>query len=261
LFSGWFVQYWPIIIVLLSFLGVALGELFRRQHREILGTPLENTGAFLPLLPVLGYWIFPSITHFSIVMLAVGGVYLALSALRRSFIFGSLAAISVNVGLWYFLHQTGITGLHQHPQLWLIPPAICILIGTYLNRDRLNESQMTSLRYFSAAAIYASSTADIFLNGVANAPWLPLVLGGLSIAGIFLGILLRVRGFLFLGTSFLVLALFTIIWYAAVDLRQTWIWSCTGLIAGILIIVLFAIFEKKRQEVLKLVDHLKEWRP
>ena len=66
--------------------------------------------------------------------------------------------------------------------------------------------------------IYVSSTADIFINGVAEAPWLPLVLAGLSIAGIFAGILLRVRAFLYLGTSFLVLALLTIIWYAAVDL-------------------------------------------
>jgi hypothetical protein len=128
-----------------------------------------------------------------------------------------------------------------------------------LNKDRLNEAQMTSLRYSSAAAIYVSSTADVFLNGVANAPWLPMVLGGLSLAGIFLGILLRIRGFLFLGTSFLILALFTIIWYAAVDLRMTWIWAATGIITGVLIITLFAIFEKKRQELLQLVDHMRDW--
>ena len=259
LFSGLFAQYWPLIVILLAFVGVALSELFRRQGRNVLAEPLERTGALLPLLPVLGFWFAPTQVHFSLVMLAVGGLYTALSAMRRSFGFGVLAALAANGGLWYFLHHTGATGLLQHPQLWLIPPSLCVLIAAYLNQDRLNESQMASLRYLAAGTLYVSSTADIFLNGVANAPYLPLVLGGLSIVGIFAGILLRVRGFLFLGTAFLMLSLLTIIWYAAVDLDQTWIWAVSGIITGVLIIALFAVFEKKRQEVLQLVDQLKQW--
>ena len=89
--------------------------------------------------------------------------------------------------------------------------------------------------------------------------FLPLVLAALSVAGILLGILLRVRGFLVLGTSFLGLALVTMIWHAAWNLNQTWVWSVSGIVAGMLIIALFALFEKKRQEVLRLVDQLKEW--
>src|SRR5204862_7340563 len=125
-------------------------------------------------------------------------------------------------------------GLFEHPQLWVIPPALCTLIGAYLNRDRLSAAQLATIRQAAALAIYVSSTADIMLTGVAQAPWLPLVLAALSIAGIFAGIVLRVRGFLFLGLGFLGLSLFTIIWYAAVDLRQTWIWSVSGIVAGIL---------------------------
>jgi hypothetical protein len=49
------------------------------------------------------------------------------------------------------------------------------------------------VRYGSAIVIYASSTAEIFINGVADAPWLPMVLAGLSILGVFAGILLQVR--------------------------------------------------------------------
>jgi hypothetical protein len=94
---------------------------------------------------------------------------------------------------------------------------------------------------------------------VAQAPWLPFVLAGISLAGIFAGILLRVRAFLFLGISFLTLALATVIWHAAVDLEQTWLWFVTGIVAGVLIIALFAVFEKKRHEVLQLVENLKQW--
>ena len=61
----------------------------------------------------------------------------------------------------------------------------------------------------------------MFLNGVAQNPWLPLVLAALAIAGVAAGILLSMRSFLFLGLSFLAIALFTIIWYAAVDRDQT----------------------------------------
>jgi hypothetical protein len=73
--------------------------------------------------------------------------------------------------------------------------------------------------------------------------------------------LLRVRAFLFLGTGFLLLALFAMIWHAAVDLEQTWLWAVTGILAGAMIITVFALFEKKRQEVLRLVEQLKEWKP
>ncbi len=108
-------------------------------------------------------------------------------------------------------------------------------------------------------AIYLSSTADIFINGVAQAPMLPLALAGLSILGIAAGILLRVRAFLFLGTGFLGLALFTIIWHAAVDREQTWIWWASGIVAGLLIFMLVGIFEKKRQEILDVFDRIKQW--
>src|SRR5262249_23932631 len=122
---------------------------------------------------------------------------------------------------WYFLNRQEGFSFFLHPQVWLIPPAVCLLAAAYLNRRQLSEQQMTAVRYASSMTIYVSSTADIFLNGVAQAPWLPVVLTVISVFGILVGILLRVRAFLFLGSGFLVLALFTIIRYAAVDLAQT----------------------------------------
>jgi hypothetical protein len=259
LFMGLFRQYWPLIVILIAFIGVGLSELFRRQRRMVLAEPLERTGALLPLLPVLGFWLVPNQVHFSVLMVAAGGIYAILSLLRRSFVYGILAALAANGALWYLLYRLAGWGLLEHPQLWFIPPALCVLVAAYLNRDRLSEQQLTSVRYGAATSIYVTSTADVFLNGVAEAPWLPVILAGLSLAGIFAGILLRVRSFLLLGVGFLVLSLFTIIWYAAVDLEQTWLWSATGIVAGILIIAVFAVFEKKRQEVLRLVDELKQW--
>ena len=259
LFSGFWLRYWPVLVMLLAFVGVGLGEVFRRRNTNVLAEPLEKTGAFLPLLPVVGFWVTKTDVHYSLLLLAVGLLYSTLAVMRKSFGFGILAALAANGGLWYFLaHQEGL-GWLQHPQLWLIPPALCVLIAAHLNRHRLKEEQATAYRYGAATTIYVASTADVFLNGVAEAPLLPLWLAALSIAGIFAGIALRVRAFLFLGTAFLLLALMTIIWHAAYDLEQTWIFYVTGIVAGTLIIALFAVFEKKRQEILAVVERLREW--
>jgi hypothetical protein len=259
LFSGFFQQFWPLIVVAIAFLGVGVAELCRRRGQHVLAEPLENTGALLPVLPVVGYWAGDSQVHYSLLLLCVGVLYAGLSIARRSFGFGILAALAANGGLWYFLQRQEGLGFLAHPQIWLIPPALCVLAAAYLNRRQLSETQMTSLRYICSMAIYVSSTADVFLNGVAQAPWLPLVLGALSLAGIAAGILLRVRAFLFLGTAFLGLALFTIIWHAAVDRDQTWIWYVSGLVAGVLIVAGFTLVEKKRQDVLAVLEKIKAW--
>jgi hypothetical protein len=259
LFSGFFQQFWPLIVVAIAFLGVGVAELCRRRKQYVLAEPLENTGALLPVLPVVGYWAGDSQVHYSLLLVCVGVLYAGLSIARRSFGFGILAALAANGGLWYFLQRQEGLGIFAHPQIWLIPPALCVLAAAYLNRRQLSEAQMTSLRYLCSMAIYVSSTADVFLNGVAQAPWLPLVLGALSLTGIAAGILLRVRAFLFLGTAFLGLALFTIIWHAAVDRDQTWIWYVSGLVAGVLIVAGFTLVEKKRQDVLAVIEKIKAW--
>ena len=262
LFSDFFAQYRALLILAVAFLGVGLSDLFRRQGRLVLAGPLQRTGALLPLLPLLNALrAAPEPGQDVLFLVLLGGLYTTLSMLRASLGFGALATLAFNAALWASLRRWENFSIDRHPQLWIIPPALCVLVGSYLNRDRLTQAQSASIRYASAIAIYLSSTADIFLIGVARDPWLPLILAVLSIAGIFAGIALRVRGFLFLGFGFLALSLFTVIRYAAVDLHQTWIWWASGIVAGILILALFAYFEKRRDEVLALTQQLKKWSP
>src|SRR5204863_364337 len=62
-----------------------------------------------------------------------------------------------------------------------------------------------ALRYLGISLIYVASTADLFLAGVGNSVWLPVVLAVLCVAGVLAGIRLRVQAFLFLGLGFLLL--------------------------------------------------------
>jgi len=134
-----------------------------------------------------------------------------------------------------------------------------VLVAGHLNRKRMTPERATTLRYGAAAVIYTASTADIFLTGVAEAPYLPLVLAAFSIIGMLAGIALRIRAFLYLGLTFLLLALATIIWHAGYNLERTWIFYVAGIVSGVLIIALFAVFEKKREEILHVVEKLKTW--
>ena len=259
LFTGFIERYWPLVVMLIAYFGVVTSEALRRRNLLVLARPMERTGAFLPLLPVLGFWLASSEVDFSMLLFVVGGLYGLLAILRRSFVFGLLAAVAGNAGLWYVWQRTTDYGILQHPQLWLIPVGLSVLLAAYLNEDKLTEDQMTGIRYLSLVTIYVSSTADIFINGVANSPWLPLILGSFSLAGVFAGILFRIRGLLLLGAIFLLLSITTMIWYASSNFGWTWLWYVAGIVTGATIIFMFALFEKKRSEVLRVVEGLKEW--
>lgn len=265
LFRGYLLPYWPYIVIAITFAGAGVGEFFERIGLKVLSEPLQRTGVFLPLLPALSFWIHGASTQtspvageYSLVLLLISLVYVVMSLWRKSFVYTSLAALAGNGALWAFWAEQGQL-LTQHPQLWLIPPALSVLVATHLNREKLNESQLTSIRYFSTIAIYVSSTGDMFITGVANSLWLPLILCGLSVLGIFAGMLLRVRAFLYVGTSFLVLSIVSMIWHASQSLGHIWPWWAFGIGLGICILTLFGLFEKRRNEMLELVGKLKTW--
>lgn len=259
LFGGTFSAYWPLIVLALAFVGVGVSEQLQRRGRLVLAEPLGRTGVFLPLLPSLGYWLADSRVDYTGVLLAVGLFYGLLSVMRQSFGFGLLAALAANGGWWHWLQRSNDLGFLAHPQVWLIPAALSVLLAAHLNRRQLSAEQLTTLRYTSLMVVYVSSTADIFLNGVGRSPWLPLVLAVLSVAGVLLGIALRVRAYLFLGAAFLLLALVTLVWHAALNLGWGWLWYVVGIGFGVFILYLFALFERKRAAVLGLVEQLKSW--
>jgi hypothetical protein len=99
----------------------------------------------------------------------------------------------------------------------------------------------------------------VWVNGIAAAPWLPAVLALLCVLGVLAGILLRVRAFLFLGVGFLLVDVLTMIWHAAVTRQHTWLWWASGILLGVTILALFAVFEKRRNDVLRLLDELRRW--
>jgi hypothetical protein len=220
---------------------------------------MHQTGLFLPLLPTLGFYLLPSRVDVSLLLLSVAILYGVMSLSRRSTLYALLAGLAANLSLWTELNRIAGAGFLDHPQFWLIPFGLLILAAGESNRRRLGVDNLRLLRYVALSIIYLSSTADIFLNGVERAPWLPLVLAILSIAGVLAGVSFRIRPLLFLGVWFLGIAVLTMIYYASRSLQWTWIWYVAGIVLGGMIILVFALFEKKRTHVLAMVDALKKW--
>ncbi len=267
LFSNYLRPFWPYIVMAIAFAGVGAGELFRRMNLRVLAEPFERTAAFLPLLPAIAFWVISaenSLSYeandisYSLLLLIIGVLYVVLSVLRKSFVSGLAAALAGNAALWVLLHDSGFEIL-KNPQLWMIPPALCVLAAAQINRDRLSENQMTGLRYLCVMVIYLSSTGEIFIRGIGETLWPPMVLALLAVLGVFVGIAMQVRAFLYLGSSFLLLALVSMVGHAAESMDKVWPWWAFGMCLGVFILTMFGVFEKKRAEMLRLVERLRQW--
>ena len=259
LFGGWFSQWWPLLVMLLALLGAALSEVFRRQGRTVLYEPLASTSLFLPALPLLAYifnanaWSMPSLCFM------VGVQYAAQYAVRRSPWSLGLSALAMHIAFWALLHEQPNWDFFARPQVWCIPPALSLLVSAQANRRRLSPRQLEVIRQGASMLMHASSAAEIFLHGVKDNLHLPLILAGLSLTAIFVGMAMRFRGFVIQGAAFLLLAIFTMIWFAAVDLHQTWIWYVCGLAAGTSVLAFFALLEGNKEKLNQMARDFSRW--
>jgi hypothetical protein len=249
--------YWPLIVVAISYAGVIFSMLARRANLTVLSEPLERTGGFLPLLPALGFWFLTSQVSYSAVMAAVGVAYVLLSAGNRQLIYRVAAAAAGNAALWALMHEQGVAPW-EYPSFWALPPAFSLLIAAHLNRSRLSDDQLTAIRYLCITVIYLSATGQIWVM-LGESLWPPMLLALLSVAGILAGIALRVRAFLYQGMSFLGLAVLSMIWHASRHIGHVWPWWAFGVVLGLGILALFGLFEKKRPELLLLVERMRQW--
>ena len=249
-------KYGMFIAMAVAFVGAGLSEWFRRRGLQVLAEPLERTAVLLPVLPMVMFWLIGPRTP--AVWFLIGLFYATQAWMRQSFWLACLAAVTGNMGLWVLWDRWNL-GILEHPQLWLLPLALMALVAEYINHGRLKWQQSAAIRYFMLSVIYVSSSADMFLAGIGNSVVLPLVLLGLSMLGILAGMALRIRSFLHLGAVFLLVVLVTMLKYVTIDLHQTWVfWVCV-ILTGAATIAFFAVFEKRRNDILAAMRRFKTW--
>ncbi len=258
LFTGIITPYWAYLVVAIAYVGVGLGEVFQRAGVRVLAEPLGRTGVLLPLLPAIAFWTQASLTSHAGVLFWVGLLYVILSIHHKSYVYGIAAGLAGNAALWALMQDHDVSIL-EHPQFWLIPPAVSVLLASHLTRDQLKDSQKTAIRYLAMLVIYLSSTGEMFIAGIGDSLWPVMVLMAFSVAGVLAGIGLRIRAFLYLGAGFLTLSVLGMVWHASRALEHVWPWWAFGFSLGIAILVLFALFEKRRDELLHKVEQLQTW--
>jgi hypothetical protein len=274
-------ELWTFAVMACAYVGIGLAELFERKKIDVLAIPLRRTGVLLPLIPLIAFWSKPPefVTEFAQgaapglnpflnyltklpqnfdtyawLWFLAGGAYGLVALSRNSFGWALLAALATNAALWSLLTHHQVPFI-VHPQVWVIPFALIVLVSEHVNRTRLSAEVSNAMRYAGIAMIYVASSADMFIAGVGNSMWLPVLLAVLCVLGVLGGIVLRVRAFIYLGVGFLLLDLFSMIWYAAVDLQQTWVWYASGIVLGVVVLALFAYLEKRRSHEKDLVEH------
>lgn len=254
-------DYWPYLAMAVCFAGVGIAQLTGRRNLEVLQRPLFNTAAIAPLLVAgLTWWAAPAADP-TAVFLIVGGLYLWIAMDRQSALSGFLSILFGNAAFWLLWQRIEGLDFATHPSLWLIPPALCLLVVSQAYRNQLTAPQRTTLRYFCTAVIYISATSEIFMDGLGTRLWPPILMAILALCGIAAGILVHVRGYIYFGLLFLLLAMIAMVSHAQQQLGHVWPWWAFGIGSGLAILVLFGIAEKQRNQWRKWSSQFLQWDP
>ena len=260
LFQFGLAQFWPYLMIAIAFGGIGVSRLLQQRRLVVLAQPLFNTAAVLPVLVSIGVFMASdSQADTSLVLLGAGLLYLMLSYTQQSVMSGGIAIVLGNLALWVFYDKFPNFSFFEYPQLWLIPPAVSVLVAGQLLRRKLSASQLATVRYVSLATIYISSTSDIFIGGIGKEILPPIILALLSVTGIMFGIGFRIRAFLYLGTLFLLLSMVAMVYHAQQALHHTWPWWAFGICMGIAILFMFGLFEKRRNKMKQIAAQLQQW--
>ncbi|QEF97270.1 hypothetical protein Mal15_13090 [Stieleria maiorica] len=270
--------YWPYVVMTLSFASVGVTEWARRRGDEVLEKTLKQTALFLPLVPVIGFWLsgawmtslfgesdasrwtyIQGRVSYQALLVAAALYYGVVSFLWKSGRARLVSIIIGNAALWVVLVQTPNWDFLSHPQAWLIPPAVCVLVATHFQRESLGAKTATAIRYAATLTIYVTSTADMLIQGVGSTIWGPIVLVTLAMIGAGAGVAFRVKPFLYLGTTFVLIGVTSMVWHAQQQIDAVWPWWVFGISTGVLLMIGLMAIEKNKPKLHRIATAMQQW--
>ena len=206
--------------------------------------PWQRGAIALPLFMVL---INLRVVH-PISLIIVGGFYIWIARRTQNIRFTYLSLLSIDWGIIRWAGRLGLTD-----SLWYVTPlALSLLDIAQVDRDlQTRRHTRHALRLLGSGAIcsIALFTQPWWLSGI------------ISLAGIFAGLGLAVRAFLYIGTvTFLLNACNQLVILSSLYAFVKW---AIGLIVGIILIAIAANFETRREQITAAVRHwtaqLQDW--
>ncbi len=266
LFHGRFANWWPLIMFAIAFGSTALGHWLKKIDLPVLADPISRSSLLLPIIPLAGVWAFQperatmlwnQFDRFAVLLVIGSSLYGLHGWVRGSVGLRALSGALALLGFWSFLHHHPNLKFFEHPQFWLLPPALGALMFVEWNKSRLESSVVTSVRYVAILIAYFSSTSELFFKAFAGSLWPPMVLLILALGGIAAGIVLKIKPFLFCGAAFTVVALCGMAMHAAEAIDQRWPWWVLLITIGLSLYIMLAYFEKNRSRVVAYLEELK----
>ncbi len=250
----------------IAFGSTALGYWLKKIDLPVLADPVSRSSLLLPIIPLAGVWAFQperatmlwnQFDRFAVLLVIGSSLYGLHGWVRGSVGLRALSGALALLGFWSFLHHHPNLKFFEHPQFWLLPPALGALVFVEWNKSRLESSVVTSVRYVAILIAYFSSTSELFFKAFAGNLWPPMVLLILALGGIAAGIILKIKPFLFCGAAFTVVALCGMAMHAAEAIDQRWPWWVLLITIGLSLYIMLAYFEKNRSRVVAYLEELK----
>ncbi|MHA7629150.1 hypothetical protein [Corallococcus sp. M7] len=185
----------------LGFVLVGVTVLARRAGVR----PVEQaTRRFAALLPIAVALILPSDATGDAALLAGGSglLYAALGAVERSRMFGAFAAAACNLALLIAALAFGLEGL----EIYLAPLGLLLLMMGQLFTSSLPHVARNAVRILGGLLLYVPAAAKLATRmGESEDGTYAVVFGAVCLLGVAVGMALRIRAYLALGTLFLLL--------------------------------------------------------
>jgi hypothetical protein len=245
-----------LVLVLFGYVDFAVAETLRRLRLDLYARPTLVFSLALPILPLvlsLGDGMLDDVTWFTVFSTAAFYTAAGYRLERKSL--GYAAAVLYNAFLWIAWARVGWK-LEDHPQFFLIPVGLSTILFAEANRRALGRPYVNALRSAGLVIIYLSLAVPIWQQQSFGA-WLTLL--AFSLAGIVVGIGLRVQSFLWLGLGCFCLDVL----YQLGRVGMENVLARMGIMLGLgILMVLFVAFSEKKRIVLTMREYyaqVRQW--
>ncbi len=230
-----------VILTLLGFLDLSIGEMLERLNTPIYSRPTRYFALILPILPCIQLAGLGRLDDLSVFQLLAAGTFYGIACAQFQWKWlGYASGVIYNVALWVSWSRLGWR-FAEHPQYYLVPSGLSTILFAEVNRRDLDRQSVNAIRGVGLMLVYVSLAVPVW-QFASFVPWLILLF--CSLAGVFAGIGMRVQTFLWMGlTTFLLDVLYQLGRVSVDHALAKW---AIMLALGLSLIVFVALNEKKR---------------
>ncbi len=244
-----------IVLCALAFTFHFAAELLRRTQQLTLERAARAAAAILPLITgalALVAWLDgdPSMSLLRLALLAESFGLLYTLALRSGGhrLFGLLALFLYNLGLSFLWLNSG----RRDPLYYTVPAGASVVLVARIYKESLGTTSRRGLHLAGALLVYLSTYYRVVQFDSGS---YPLLLGGLTVAGLAAGFFLQLRDLFLLSVGFIALNVISTLAYYGVH-RPLLGWTLLT-VAGLGLTACGVLFQLRRAELSALVSRVR----